>query len=229
VDSVETIDKHGEIMARKGFPSEMKAHFGGNGGFNYMQTQSALKTIWEQVKMADDMSGVSPVRYPADETEPSPAKIKVKALTQISLVVKNLEETMNNYWNLLGIGPWDVFECVPPILHGHTYHGKPGSFTMRAAVVRVGAVELELIQPLAGKNVYSDFMAEHGEGLNHVQFLVDNVAETIEIMGKEGFALLQSGHVSDDYFSYYDTVGPLKIIWEAYQLPKTKPPITRYP
>jgi hypothetical protein len=43
-------------------------------------------------------------------------------------------------------------------------------------------------------------------------------------MEKEGFSLLQSGRaIGDDYFSYYDTIGPLQIMWEAWQPPQKKP------
>jgi catechol 2,3-dioxygenase-like lactoylglutathione lyase family enzyme len=228
VDSAEIIDKHAEIMAKKGFPSLMSGRFGNNGGFNYLDTVNALGTIWEPVKMADEFSGDTTI-YPANKAEVSPAKIKIKALTQIALVVKDLEKSMANYWNILGVGPWDICEGVPPTFHDLAYHGKPGSYTMRIAFARPGPVELELIQPLSGDNVFSDFLERHGEGLHHVQFLVDDIDKTTEIMTKEGFPTLMGGGFSDGAFAYYDTVKPLKIIWEAVQLPKTYPPMTRYP
>ena len=221
VDSLDELDRHVEIMTQRGFSSLMGGHFGSNGAFNYLDTAKALKTVWGVAKLPEELVG-SAVRYPADEAEVSPhARIKVKALTQVSLSVKNLEETMESYSNLLGVGPWQVFECTPPILHGHTYHGGPGNFTMMAGLAQLGPVELELIQPLSGDSVYSDFIREHGEGINHVQFTVDDVDGIIKIMTEEGFPLLQSGHaIGDDYFSYYDTRGTLKIIWEAWEPPK---------
>jgi len=228
VDNVGVIDKHVEIMAKKGFPFLMGGRFGSNGGFAYYDTVSALKTVWEAVKMPDEFSGPA-ITYPADEAEVSPAKIKVKAITQVAIMVKNLEETMENYWNLLGVGPWEIMECVPPMLHDITYYGKPGNYTMRAGLTKVGPVELELIQPISGDNVYSDFICEHGEGLHHIQFLVDDINGTTKIMAKEGFPTVMSGWVSDGSYAYYDTVGPLKIIWEAFQVPKTMPPMTHYP
>jgi hypothetical protein len=35
----------------------------------------------------------------------SPAKVKVKEINQIAIVVKDLKTVMENYWNILGIGP----------------------------------------------------------------------------------------------------------------------------
>jgi len=218
VDSVETIDRHVEVMARKGISSAGGGRFGDNGGWNYLDTASALGTIWEPVKMADNFSGPT-ATYPAAQSAISPAKIKVKAITQISLAVRDLERSMDNYRTLLGINDWKVFDVKPPMLHGHTYHRRPGNFTMKVGLAL--GEQLELIQPTSGDSVYKDFLAEYGEGINHLQFTVDNVEEIIPIMEKEGFPLLQSGRaIGDDYFSYYDTIGPLKIMWEAWQPPQ---------
>lgn len=117
-------------MAQKGFPTVMSAHFGNNGSFAYRDTVSALGITWEPVKYADEWSAPS-FTYPATEAEISPAKIKIKEITKIGIAVKNLEETMKNYWNLLSIGPWDALDCRPPRWHGQTYCGKSTNHTVR--------------------------------------------------------------------------------------------------
>jgi hypothetical protein len=215
-------------MAKKGISSAMGGHFGDNGGFNYLDTVRDLKTIWEPVRMADNFSGPTG-KYPASDAEVSPAKIKVKAIAQVGIVVKDIEAVMKKYGELLGISPWDVCEVKPPTLHNHTYHGKPGNFTMRVSFAMVGPIELELLQPVSGDNIYSDFIAEHGEAIHHLQFVVDDIDKTTETMKKAGFPTIMAGSFSDGGFAYYDTTEPLKIIWEAFQPPKTKPAMTCYP
>jgi hypothetical protein len=37
------------------------------------------------------------------------AKVKCKGINQIAIVVKNLELGAENYWKILGIGPWAMF------------------------------------------------------------------------------------------------------------------------
>ena len=229
VDSVEEMDKHVEIMSKQGSPLLMGGRFGSNGGFAYIDAVSTLKTVWEPVKMPDEPYGGPTVIYPSSESEVSPAKIKVQAITQIGIVVKSLEEVMRNYWNILGIGPWDILEYAPPALHDITYHGKPVNSKWRVAFTNVGPVQLELLQPVSGDNLYSDFIREHGEGIHHVQFLVDDIKETNQIMEAEGFPILMGGEFLDGGFAYYDTVGPLKIIWEAFQPPQAMPSVTHYP
>jgi hypothetical protein len=221
-DTAEEIEKHSEIMTKKGFPPVMNGRFGSNGAFAYLDTVSALKTIWEPVKMADE--GYAPiVRIPQDESAVSPAKIKVNEIYQVSLAVKNIEETMANYWNILGIGPWEVFTAAPPIFHDRTYYGKPADHSFMFALTMLGPVEFELIQPVSGDSLYWDFICEHGEGISHLAFTVEDVAETTKIMEAEGFPAIQSGAYGDNSYAYYDTRGPLKIAWEAFRPPPTNP------
>ena len=136
---------------------------------------------------------------------------------------------MRNYINLFGVSPWDIYDSEPPVLHDRVYHGRPANFTMRVACVKGKAVELELVQPLSGDNIYSDFIAKHGEGIHHLQFLVDDIDETTNIMAKEGFPALMAAKFLGGGFAYYDTIEPLKVIWKAFQLPTNMPPMKRYP
>lgn len=159
----------------------------------------------------------------------SPTKVKVKELTQVGLVVKDVLRTAEDYWNILGIGPWNIYELHAPVLSKVTYRGKPAQFSMKLGVATVGPVQLELIEPVLGDSIYSDFLAEYGEGPHHLRFTTDNVDETTQIMAKEGFPLLMSGRIGDGAFAFYDTVDVLKTIWGAFRPPKEMPPSYRYP
>jgi hypothetical protein len=71
-----------------------------------------------------------------------------------------------------------------------TYHGEPGNFKMRLAFLETGPVQLEFIQPLEGDNIYTEFLAQHGEGLHHILFEVDNPEAVAAGLGVK---ILQSG------------------------------------
>jgi len=211
---VDDVDETAEILIKEGFPSLKSERFRDNGAVNYIDIKP-LRAIWEAVHGRS--IAAEPTRYP-DTAEVSPAKVKVKAIAQLGIVVKNLEEVMKNYWNILGIGPWDILELVPPALHHQTYHGKPSDFMIRVVFAPAGQAQLGLLQPVSGDNIYSDFIAKHGEGLHHLRFTVDDINETTKIMNNEGFSTLMSGKVSDGGFAYYDTGHALKCIWEAFQI-----------
>ena len=55
----------------------------------------------------------------------SPAKVKVAGINQVALVVKDLQKVMENYWNILGIGPWDVYSWEAPLTYDRKYYGRP--------------------------------------------------------------------------------------------------------
>ena len=227
VQNLEDVDKTAEILAKEGYPSLVSGRYGDNGAYNYIDMTQPLHAIWETYHMADNM-GVKPPRYP-DTVQTSPAKVKVNSIQQVGIVVKDVWKTVENYWNILGIGPWDVYEAVPPTFHDVIYRGKPGNPTMRIAFATVGQVQIGLLQSISGDNICSDFIAEHGEGLFYLQFLVDDINETTRIMNKEGFATLMSGGFSDGAFAFYDTARSLKAIWVALQPAKMWLPMIRYP
>ena len=41
-------------------------------------------------------------------SEESRAKVKCKGIKQIAIVVENIELVAENYWTILGIGPWSI-------------------------------------------------------------------------------------------------------------------------
>jgi catechol 2,3-dioxygenase-like lactoylglutathione lyase family enzyme len=224
--SVKNADQTAEILANEGFPSLQSVRFGPKecSAAVYYVDVKPLHCTWAPVhKEFIGIIGAEPTRYPATWQE-STAKVRVKAIAQIGIVVKNLEEVMKNYWNILGIGPWEVCEMAPPTLHDRVYHSRPSKFTMRVALSSVGPVQLGLVQPLSGDNIYSDFIEEHGEGLHYLQFIVDDIKGTTKAMNSDGFTTLMSGGFSDGHFSCFDTVDVLKCIWEAFQIPKIMPP-----
>jgi hypothetical protein len=84
-------------------------------------------------------------------------------------------------------------------------------------LTQVGGVQLELVQPVDGPSIYADWLKERNEGIHHLNFLVDDVDETVEILVKEGFPSLQSGKFGPKEqrgaYNYID-IKPLRAIWE---------------
>jgi hypothetical protein len=91
---------------------------------------------------------------------------------------------------LFGVGPFEFFESDYQDL---TYHGKPGNFRMNMAFAQAGNIELELIQPLSGENIYTDFVQQRGQGLHHIGIKTADIDQAIKRMEAEGFRVIQSG------------------------------------
>ena len=71
-----------------------------------------------------------------------PADIQVKSIHQIGIAVRDVEKVAQDYWNVLGIGPWKIFTIQN---NGErTYRGKPTSFEIKQALKDLGKlIEVE--------------------------------------------------------------------------------------
>jgi hypothetical protein len=117
-------------------------------------------------------------------------------VVQIGVVVRDLDRSVKVLSEVFGIGPFNrVDDWPPPDRHDYElyYHGKPGDFTARMAFVDLGQVELELIQPLEGKSIWSDFLEEHGEGIHHIRFNATDHEPVIEYLAGQGIGVSQMG------------------------------------
>jgi hypothetical protein len=88
-------------------------------------------------------------------TQKSPDEIKAPALHQIGIAVRDVDKVVQNYWNILGIGPWNIITLQD--ISKRMYRGKPAYFETKAALAQVGSVELEVTQTLEGHTTYCDF------------------------------------------------------------------------
>jgi methylmalonyl-CoA/ethylmalonyl-CoA epimerase len=156
--------------------------------------------------------------------EPNQPQIKLPEIEQVSVLAWDLQKSMESLWNTFGIGPWAVYVFEPSALTEMTYRGREGRFGMQTARAKWGITEIELIQPLEGENIYTDFLKEHGETVHHLGwFKVENMAETIEQMEKLGFPCLMSGRTYRARFAYFDTTKVLGTILESVSIDPSVP------
>jgi len=154
------------------------------------------------------------------------------------MVVRDVNKSVESFWNTFGIGPWNVFIIDPSILNEMTYRGKPArySFKMARTQHKIGGFEIELMEPLEGDSTYRDFLREHGEGIHHLGWQrldsPEAVTETVKLLEKAGFPCLMSGSSADSSFAYIDTTKTLHTILELFWLnPLAKPlhPVRVFP
>ena len=104
-------------------------------------------------------------------------KVKVETIDQIGIVVKDCEKVIETWERMFGIGPWTITTNT-----GTDSEGNP--LELRLAFAYLGDLELELIEVVKGKIMHSEWLEEHGEGLHHLSFFVDDpdgeVAKLVE-------------------------------------------------
>lgn len=140
-------------------------------------------------------------------------------ISQIAIVVRNIDEALERYHRALGWGPWNIYEHKPPALHDTYLHGQPAEFTMLGAESHVGEIVVELLQPVDGPSIYKEWLDEHGEGLHHIAVMRPTPAEseaTKRRFDEMGASILMEGRIGETiHFYYLDTEPLLKVILES--------------
>jgi methylmalonyl-CoA/ethylmalonyl-CoA epimerase len=142
-----------------------------------------------------------------------------KRVLQIAVVVKNLDEAMERYWEEYGIGPWDIYTFDPSTVSDMTIRNQRVDYAMRLALTDIGGIQWELIEPLDEKSIYAEFLKEHGEGLHHVALAVDNYDEAMAFFQSKGIGVLQGGTWHGLTYTYLESESTLSFSAEIYDRP----------
>ncbi len=144
-----------------------------------------------------------------------------RTITQVGVVVRDMDTALAHYTHKLGVGPWRVYTYAPPKLAGMKLRGVDVSYSMKLALAWTGDMCWELIQPLDGPSIYWEFLRDHGEGIHHI--MVDYGDRTLEectaAFAAKGFPPLMEGNYQGSHFCYYETEGSLtttiEVRWSA--------------
>lgn len=117
------------------------------------------------------------------------------SIGQLGFVVENVDAMIQSYFENFGIGDWKVYTYGPQLLSLMTYKGEPTSYSSRIALGYFGSTRVELIQPLEGRTVYSDFIENHGYGLQHLGIYVQDMKSSLEIVKQQGISVLMEGGI----------------------------------
>lgn len=103
-------------------------------------------------------------------------RVDLGPVVQVGIVVRDATAKARAWVERFNLAEPYIIDWPPDskLAATRTYHGQPGDFHMRLAFIETGPVQIEFIEPLAGDNIYADFLAEHGEGLHHILFEVDD-------------------------------------------------------
>jgi len=128
--------------------------------------------------------------------------INLPPVKQVGIVVKDIEKTAEFYTSAFGIGPFSIHEVS---LDGVIFRGQPITLNMKVAFAQSGPLQIELIQPVKGENLYTEFLAAKGEGLHHLAFEVDDMAATLAQMAEFGIEPVFHHDLGFTAFAYLDT------------------------
>lgn len=101
----------------------------------------------------------------------------IQTPVQIAWVTTDLDATENALSSLLGAKKWIRVPAVHFGPDACTYRGRPADFVAHISFSYAGDTQLELIAPVTGESVYTEFLDKSGPGLHHICVEVDNVEQ----------------------------------------------------
>lgn len=123
----------------------------------------------------------------------------------------------------LGIGPWRVYTFTPENTSSQTYKGQSSAFSLKICFAPLGSITCEIIQPLSGPNIFSDFLHDHGEGVHHVAYDCNDIpfADRLAEFAKKGFGPpVQSGSwMGKNHFAFFNTEAVTTTCFETISFP----------
>jgi len=140
-------------------------------------------------------------------------------VSQVGIVVRDIDSTAAFYHSTFGIGP---FAIIPEVkFEGAILRGRPTSTSIKVAFAQSGSVQIELIQPLEGDNIYTEFLAAKGEGLHHLGFEVDDFDGQLAAFKSKGIEPVFWHNMGWMAFAYMgtDTIGGvmIELLWSRKQ------------
>jgi catechol 2,3-dioxygenase-like lactoylglutathione lyase family enzyme len=143
--------------------------------------------------------------------------LKMPRVGQVGIVVQDMDRAIDYFEETLGLGPWAVFEGEPEWCRED---GREVTYRGKMAMAQAGPVQLELIQIMEGRSVYSDLLGE-GEGIHHLGFFVRDIEERLQAVREAGIPVLQHAllkrlGVSIEY-AYLDTTETGGVVTEYIQ------------
>jgi methylmalonyl-CoA/ethylmalonyl-CoA epimerase len=100
----------------------------------------------------------------------------LKKIHHVGVVVPNLDEAMVLWCDTLGL---HLTKSMVVQDQG-----------VKAALLRAGETEIELLEPINPENGVGKFLAKRGGGLHHVCFETDDVARELEAARNKGIQLI---------------------------------------
>jgi len=161
-------------------------------------------------------------------------KFPLPDVAQICIIVPDLDKAVETYWERFAIGPWHFYTYGKPLVKRMTRHGKPYDYRMKVALSYIGNMRIELIEPLEGDTVYSEFVEQHGYGVHHLGVLTKDMDTALKDAEECGLTMTQDGAGfgpdDDGHYAYLDTEHLLGTTIELIERPKRRnPPEKIYP
>ncbi|NQD95009.1 hypothetical protein HP532_20370 [Pseudomonas sp. CrR25] len=144
------------------------------------------------------------------------SRAAVSAVLQVGVVVADLDASLRQYRELLGLDGWQQaqVDTVRGLGRNFQLRGQGVQVKARIAWLQLGNLELELIQPQDEHSLYAEFLREQGPGVHHLLLAPAGDTDLSERLQARGIPLLAQGELQQSRFQLFDCRQALGLICE---------------
>jgi catechol 2,3-dioxygenase-like lactoylglutathione lyase family enzyme len=124
---------------------------------------------------------------------------------QIAWVTRDLAATETTLSALLGAKKWVRMAGTHFAPDTCTFRGEPADFVADISLSYAGDTQLELISPVSGDSIYTEFLDRSGPGLHHVCLALDDSAgfdAAVAAAERDGAPVVMAGSMGGMRFAY---------------------------
>ena len=202
------------IMEKRGFSVIQSGEFtSSKGRYLYLDTAKTYKTMIELLEREEPQADVT-------NASTSSPLLGTNQVTQLAFVVKNLDQTADDFCTLLGVEKPAVIQSGDPATTQVVFRGQPTEAKAKFLFIQTPLIEIELIEPAEDSlSTWKEHLDTKGEGIHHIAFIVKKLDEKIEKLEKLGYPLIQRGDFWNQQgrYAYVDTRSDYKVIIELLE------------
>ncbi len=123
---------------------------------------------------------------------------------QFAYVVRDIAAAEAWFQNVLGVPTWTRMENMP-FGADCSHRGAPADYAAHLSLGYMRDAQVELIEPVRGESLYTEFLKSRGPGLHHIAFDVPDFGATVAALEDSGLELLAKGQMGPgSQFAYFD-------------------------
>ena len=134
----------------------------------------------------------------------------LRRIDHIGIAVNDLDQAVAFYRETYGLTVWERIDL--PERH------------MAVAVCRIGDSMIELITPTSHEAAFARYLEEHGEGIHHIAFQVDDVEAALRTIEGRGIRLVDAHGrpgIHDTCVAFLHPKTTMRVLTELVELPDT--------
>lgn len=139
-------------------------------------------------------------------------------VTQIAILVHDLDKTAQAYADLLGVEKPEFFLSPTQDISKAEYYGEPTAARVNQAFFKVGPnLEIELLEPDHEPSSWRHDLDTYGEGIHHIAFVVNGLRQVVQTFERNGINEIQKGEYVGGRYSYLDSKDIFKLTLELLE------------